>query len=143
MEHAQQRSDLNWPDLNYKSSDGYLCQFFLFTILFLLSVILVTPVSLLSIVDPVVKEIENKNEGLFDTYGIDFRRQLSPLLLAIVNSGVIPVCCDTAATLALKETKSDKQIKSLILNLLFMGLNMIFLPLTGLVSLNEFVTLFA
>lgn len=32
--------------------------------------------------------------------------------------------------------------KSLVLNMLYMGLNMIFLPLTGLVSIKEFVSLF-
>ena len=95
-----------------------------------------TPVSLLSIVDPVVKEFESQHEGLLGEYGVDIRRQLSPLLLAFVNSAVIPVCCDMAAMVAWKETKSDKQIKSLLLNMMFMAMNMIFLPLSGLVSLG-------
>lgn len=41
-----------------------------------------------------------------------------------------------------KETKSREQSKILLMNLIFMSLNMIFLPMTGLVSIKDFLDYF-
>lgn len=61
-------------------------------------------------------------------------------MIALVNVLIIPVFVDLAAKIQYKETKSDMQKTILILNFIYMALNMIFLPLTGLVSLDEFLS---
>lgn len=70
------------------------------------------------------------------------RRQLSPLMLAIVNSAIIPSLVDRSARFSFYETKSQRERNNSIKNMFFMALNMIFLPLTGLVTIDEFIELF-
>ena len=61
----------------------------------------------------------------------------SPLVIALVNIGIVPCFVDLVAYMVNNETKSGVQYDILWMNLVFMMLNMILLPLTGLVSYEE------
>jgi uncharacterized membrane protein (DUF485 family) len=63
-------------------------------------------------------------------------------MIALCNVIIIPFLVDIIAASQFKETKSQMQSKILRLNLIFMSLNMIFLPLTGLVQIEEFLNIF-
>lgn len=54
---------------------------------------------------------------------------------------IIPVLVDVVANFAYKETKSEEQSHIFVMNLIFMSINMIFLPLTGLISIDDLLKL--
>jgi hypothetical protein len=64
------------------------------------------------------------------------------LSLALCNAVIIPVLVDVVAKFAYKETKSEEQSHIFVMNLIFMTINMIFLPLTGLISINDLLKVF-
>lgn len=68
-----------------------------------------------------------------------FKNAASPMSLALCNSLIIPCLVDLVARLQYNETKSQLQLKIFVMNLCFMGLNMIFLPLTGMISIQDFI----
>lgn len=61
--------------------------------------------------------------------------------LALCNAVIIPVLVDVVANFAYKETKSEEQSHIFVMNLIFMSINMIFLPLTGLISIDDLLKL--
>ena len=110
FEPAYFQTDVEWSGLNFNRSNGYITSLLINIALFIISVMLVTPVSLYSIVDPIVQNIEtdenlagDENLSYMTTY---LRRQLSPLMLAVVNSCIIPFLVDRSAKLQHTETKS-------------------------------------
>jgi len=56
------------------------------------------------------------------------------LILLLVNVVIIPFLVDLAAGLMDNETKSEMQKKIMYMNLILMHLNMLILPLTGLIT---------
>lgn len=50
---------------------------------------------------------------------------------------LIPLFVDIVAKSNYNETKSEQQLKVFVMNLIFMSLNMIVLPLTGLISIQD------
>jgi hypothetical protein len=50
---------------------------------------------------------------------------------------LIPLFVDIVAKSNYNETKSEQQLKIFVMNLIFMSLNMIVLPLTGLISIQD------
>lgn len=50
---------------------------------------------------------------------------------------LIPIFVDIVAKSNYNETKSEQQLKIFVMNLIFMSLNMIVLPLTGLISIQD------
>ena len=99
---------------------------------------LITPVSLYSVVDPVTRVVDPSNE-LFSQLTTALKNAASPLSLALCNSFIIPCLVDLVARCQFNETKSALQKKIFTMNLFFMGLNMIILPLTGLISIQDFI----
>ena len=64
---------------------------------------------------------------------------VSPLILIICNSLIIPLLVDLVAYLEDHETNSGKQITTMILNFVFMSINVIFIPLTNYITMREFL----
>jgi len=56
------------------------------------------------------------------------------LILLLVNVVIIPFLVDLAAALMDNETKSAMQKKIMYMNLILMHINMLILPLTGLIT---------
>lgn len=57
FQQAYFKNDIDWHGLNHKKSQSFVVNTSFNVILFLLSVVLVTPVSLYAIVDPIAKQI--------------------------------------------------------------------------------------
>lgn len=93
-----------------------------------------------SVVDPAVR-ILSVNATFWETYGATIQNAITPLALALCNSVVIPLFVDIVGAYQQKESKTDEHKRILQLNLIFMTINMIFLPLTGLISSQELVDL--
>jgi hypothetical protein len=106
------------------------------------SILLVTPVSLFSVVDPITKSISTSN-STWSNFSAAINNLASPLSLALCNAVIIPLLVDLTAMLSYRETKSAEQRTIFQLNLFFMTMNMIFLPLTGLVSIKDFLSTIA
>lgn len=68
---------------------------------------------------------------------------LLPLMMLVTNIIALPLLVDLVAALRIKETKSEVQRITLRLNLFYMSLNIVFLPLTGLVDYTKFFELLA
>ena len=62
-----------------------------------------------------------------------------PLILIIFNQGLIPLLIDLVAKYEDHETQSAKQLTILRLNYFFMLLNTILLPLTGYITIKDFL----
>ena len=94
--------------------------------------LLVTPVMLFKALNPLAEKLaEGDPDSLISTLGKKLMDSLTPLLIALVNIAIVPVLVDIVAALAYKETKSSFVKISLHLNLFYMALNIVFLPLTG------------
>ena len=64
---------------------------------------------------------------------------LSPLILIVFNSLIIPLLVDLVAFLQDHETFSSKQLTILTLNFVFMTINTIFIPLTNYITMKDFL----
>lgn len=66
--------------------------------------------------------------------------QFAPMLiLLLVNVVIIPFFVDMAAMLMDNETKSSMQKKIMYMNLILMHLNMLILPLAGLITYEQII----
>ena len=99
----------------------------------LLSFSLVTPLSIYSVVRPIKKSIEENEMPLLALVA----EWTSPLIIALVNVVIIPFIIDLSAMLLSYETLSKTQNEIMITQAFFMVLNMVILPLTGLISFEE------
>ena len=66
--------------------------------------------------------------------------QFIPLIiLVLVNVVIIPFFVDVAASLMDNETKSSMQKKIMYMNLILMHMNMLILPLAGLITYEQII----
>jgi hypothetical protein len=135
MEPAYFENDIIWSELNYDQAKGQVVNIFSFLGLFVVSLVVITPVSLYSVVDPVARRISTDIDTVSSQSSGALRNAASPLSLALCNSWLIPCLVDWVARMTYNDSKSQLQIKIFHMNLLFMTLNMILLPLTGLISI--------
>ena len=61
------------------------------------------------------------------------------LILVLVNIVIVPFFVDVAAALMDNETKSSMQKKILYMNLILMHINMLILPLAGLITYEQII----
>ena len=77
--------------------------------MFVLSVLLLTPLSLYSIVAPITKKIaEKEGQSILVSFGEFLQDSLSPLLIALCNVVLIPLFVDIVAKSNYNETKSEQ-----------------------------------
>ena len=128
-------NDINWNELNPKPLISCRKSFILCLILVLLSLFLVTP---LMVYKTAIGggSIDDENESAFmRTFG-----QFIPLLvLVLVNIVIIPFFVDMAAMLMDNETKSSMQKKIMYMNMILMHINMLILPLAGLITYEQII----
>lgn len=67
------------------------------------------------------------------------REYLPLLILVLVNIVIIPFFVDVAAALMDNETKSSMQKKIMYMNLILMHINMLILPLAGLITYEQII----
>jgi len=143
VQAAYHERDLLWGELNFVRSNSFIVDTLLHVLMFLLSIIIVTPVSLFNIVEPISDElIKNAPEdSLYAQVAEMLSAFWSPILIALVNVLILPMLVDLVALIRKKETKSGMQEIILKMNFFYMGLNMVLLPLTGLITIKEFMNL--
>lgn len=139
IEPAYFENDIIWSELNYDQAKGQVVNIFSFLGLFIVSLVVITPMSLYSVVDPVARRISTDIDTVSSQSSSALRNAASPLSLALCNSWLIPCLVDWVASMTYNDSKSQLQIKIFHMNLLFMTLNMILLPLTGLISIQDFI----
>ena len=93
---------------------------------------MITPLQVYTALYPIKDPLYNSNKLLRI-----IAENATPLIIALVNIGIIPTIVDIFAMLITNETKSELQYSILKMNLVFMLLNMVLLPMTGLVSYEE------
>jgi hypothetical protein len=110
--------------------------------MFIVCVLLVTPLTLFDLAKPLANWVINSDilgkrqdylKNLLPEY-------LAPLILVLFNSVIIPLLVDLVAYLQDHETHSGMQATILVLNFVFMSLNVIFIPLTNYITLRQFLT---
>jgi Calcium-dependent channel, 7TM region, putative phosphate len=102
--------------------------------LFIISIALITPLSLASLLKP----LEDALVGVFgETSFIStlLTNYFQTLVLLILNYSIIPLLIDLTAVLEDHKTKSSKQIAIMKKNFFFQLINTIFIPLTGQASI--------
>lgn len=82
--------------------------------------------------------LDNTPIGNEQSYRI-LREYLPLLILVLVNIVIIPFFVDMAALLMDNETKSSMQKKIMYMNLILMHINMLILPLAGLISYEQII----
>lgn len=82
--------------------------------------------------------LDNTPIGSEQSYRI-LREYLPLLILVLVNIVIIPFFVDMAALLMDNETKSSMQKKIMYMNLILMHINMLILPLAGLISYEQII----
>ena len=97
--------------------------------------VLITPLQVYKGIQPVTDTVRAWGTGW-----VLLTENSSPLIIALVNIGIIPMIVDICALIITNETKSQMQYEILKMNLVFMMLNMILLPMTGLVTYEELLT---
>ena len=100
--------------------------------------LIVTPTQLFKVLNPIADSLANSETSLLSTAGKKLIDMMTPLLMALVNIVVVPLLVDIVTAFSYKETKSAAVNISLVLNLIYMALNIVFLPLTGIVDYAEF-----
>jgi hypothetical protein len=111
---------------------------FLVFCLFLVSVLLITPITLMDNLKPILTVLEK----LFheDSYiSILLGTYFAPLMLLLFNVVIIPFFIDLIALVEDHKTKSARQVAIMKKNFGFMLINTIFLPLTGLLTIKSFI----
>jgi hypothetical protein len=135
---APSYSDIIWSKLGASDVASIVKSFFLYFALFIICVILVTPLTLFDIAKPMANWI---NQGILgeSTFRNYLPEYLAPLILALFNGVIIPLLVDLVAMMQDHETHSGKQITILILNFVFMSLNVILIPLTNYITVRQFL----
>lgn len=82
--------------------------------------------------------LDNTPIGSEQSYRI-LGEYLPLLILVLVNIVIIPFFVDMAALLMDNETKSSMQKKIMYMNLILMHINMLILPLAGLISYEQII----
>jgi hypothetical protein len=59
--------------------------------------VIVTPVSVYSVVDPLTRTLEESDRSLWSEFGASLRNTASPLTLALCNTVIIPFLVDIVA----------------------------------------------
>jgi hypothetical protein len=88
--------DIIWNELNYDQGKGITIYLFSFFILWICSVVIITPVSLYSVVQTTTRIITYNNtfaQVITDT----LKNAASPLSLLLCNSLIIPLLVDLVA----------------------------------------------
>ena len=77
-------------------------------ILLIVSLVIVTPISLYSVVDPLTDNIAASSNNVWANFGKSLKSSASPLSLALCNAVIIPFLVDIVAMFQYKQTKSTE-----------------------------------
>lgn len=130
---APAQSDILWSSINCDPNISFLKTSILILLLFVISVILVTPILLINTAFDLFSQWD-----LID--GDTLHAYLQTYLTLFVNVVLIPFLIDMMVLMEDFETKSDRQIAILNRNFVFMILNSVLLPLTHNETIKSFIS---
>lgn len=128
--------DIDWRRMRLDPIQAFFHLLIANIVIFVCSFVLITPLSVYSVVRPIKDELENSGTIMANVGNL-----FSPLIIALVNVGIIPFLVDFYSFFQISRTKSEIQKNILNMNIFYMTLNMIILPLTGLISFEEILLL--
>lgn len=123
---APSQSDIIWENVYNNEIVTIIKSYILIVLLFVICVLLITPVSILDNLQPILTAIFRtigENSVIVKTA----QTFISPIILLIFNSGIVPVLIDIVAALEGHKLKSLKQLGIMRKNFFFMMMNIIFL----------------
>lgn len=130
-------SDIIWENIGKGVVVRKLKEFLAVLFIVLLSVVLVSPLTFIDVLKPLANDIEKSvlSKTVFKNL---LAEMLTPLIMLLFNFVLIPILIDIAAAFTDHQTKSGKQLFIMHMNMFFMVMNTILLPLTGLLTIREF-----
>lgn len=140
LEKAPSYSDIKWHKLGTYDVSSLFKSFILYLGLFVICVVLVTPLTLFDVAKPMANWISSDMLGDQAYLSNLLPEYLAPLILVLFNSVIIPKLVDLVAYLQDHETHSGMQLTIMVLNFIFMVLNMVFIPLTNYITVKQFLT---
>ena len=93
--------DIRWDELNLDPVWQFKKYVFIIIMLFILSVVLITPLQVYKGIQPVTDTVRAWGEAW-----VLLTQNASPLIIALVNIGIIPIIVDIFALIITNETKS-------------------------------------
>ena len=123
---APSYSDIMWENIYKNDSVRYIKSWILSIILFFTCVILITPVSLLDNLSPIISSVTDKL-GSQSYLAQMIQANLSTLTLLILNSGIIPIFITIVGILEEHKTKSELQISKMWKHFFFLLFNTVLL----------------
>lgn len=109
---------------------------FFMLLLFLVSVLLITPTAVIDNLQPLINAIEKYfNTDSYISYLI--ATYVTPLMILLFNVVIIPCFIDLISMYEDHKSKSLRQVSIMNKNFCFMFINTIFLPLFGMASIKS------
>merc|ERR1719191_1973677 len=128
-------SDLEWQNLHV-SELGRAGRCFLFSVgLFLACVLVVSPVTVMDELHPLMENVKSQlnQDNYFRLMIIEY---LPPLIVLMINSIVIPYLINSASLYERFWKRSDQQSRGLHMNIFFMVVNSLIIPMMSVNSLS-------
>lgn len=135
---APSQSDIIWENVYNNEIFTIIKSYVLIVLLFVICVIFITPVSILDNLQPILNSIF-KTIGENSMIVKTAQTFISPIILLIFNSGIVPVLIDVVAALEGHKLKSLKQLGIMRKNFFFMMMNIILLQLTAQATILSFL----
>ena len=142
IRQAPSQSDIIWENMYKDDGVSEVKSWFLVLLLFVGCVVLITPVSVVDNLKPLIDAL-SKKLGDKNFLVIVLSTYLSPLILLIFNFGIIPLLIDLIAFLEDHKTKSLKQLSIMRKNFFFQLFNTVFLQLTAQSTILAFIEVYA
>ena len=135
---APPSNDIIWKNM---SNRGYISRFikrvFILVVLLLISIILITPLTIIENINPLIEIIEHYigTQGLIKTYTQYF---MTPLWLYIFNYIMIPILIEVGISFEDRSRKWHNAKTRMRKNFFFFILNQIMLPIAGFSTIYAF-----
>lgn len=134
---APAQSDIIWQSMGVDENFSVLKTSILLILLFLFSVVILTPVMLVNQAQQLLNDLNLPHKILSST---TLNTYVSTYLTLLINVVLIPFFIDMMVLIEDFETKSDRQIAILNRNFVFMILNSVLLPLTLQTGISQFLS---
>eukprot|EP00347_Sterkiella_histriomuscorum_P005148 403357711 len=138
FEFAPCPSDIYWEKLNKKTSLRLFKTIMINFMIFFLTVVLISPLSILNSMEPLVMYFQKQQtEGSFLSTLIVY--SLTPLILFVFNQVFIPTLVDMTSYYEEIESKSQRHRSNLFKQLVFILINTVFIPITQTTTIEGFL----
>ncbi|CDW87165.1 integral membrane protein [Stylonychia lemnae] len=138
FEFAPCPSDIFWDKFNKKSSLRIFKIIMINLMIFLFTVVLISPISILNSLEPYIYSMQNE-QNVNSFIGTLIALSISPIILFIFNQVFIPNLVDLSTYYEEIENKSQRHRSNLFKQLVFLLLNTVFMPITQTTTIESFL----